>query len=267
VLDSLLTESRDPLVVLSYPAKLWWYVSFALPNALTWPIWLLAIAGAFLAWHERNRKAIALLLGATIYVLTLTVPSLYWQRWLIPMLPIGLLVASRVLWTGIDVLTESGHRWARWKTPVVISMIIVLSFLPVMNSVKYLYTRTLPNTKSLAARWFEANVPPGSRIAREWYTPMVPRNDVEVTWSRYLYQLDPLDETLAHRYDYLVTSSDAYKQFFRLADQYPERVDLYREPVEFYEALLEMDPVVEFQPEPYKTTGPIIRVYAVPASK
>jgi hypothetical protein len=264
VYRQLRLEAHGAWIPLTLPGKLWWYLSFALPNALTWPIWLLAIVGMFLVWHGRNRRAIPLLSGFIMFLLTIIVPSWYWQRWIIPLVPIGLLFAARALWTGIDALMECKPGFARWGKSVAILLITAMSIVPLKGSIRHVYLMTQPDTRTLAAQWIEANVPPGSRIARERFTPLIPGDGLFVTYIRYLYELELFDETLAPRYDYLVTSSDVYEFFFKVASLRSERVESCEEQAKFYEELFENELIAEFEPDPWKTPGPTIRIYRIP---
>jgi hypothetical protein len=76
--------------------------------------------------------------------------------------------------------------------------------------------------------------------------------------------LELFDETLAPRYDYLVTSSDVYEFFFKLASLRSERVESCEEQAKFYEELFENELIAEFEPDPWKTPGPTIRIYRIP---
>ncbi len=263
VYQNLRAEARQSLVPLTLPEKLWWYLSFALPGALTWPIWLLAIGGMFLTWHKRNKQAILLLFGFVMFLLTIMVPALYWQRWIIPLIPIGLLFAAKALWTGVDVVTEHKPERRRWTQSAAILLIIILSIIPLKETGRHTYLMTQPDTRILAAQWIEANLPAGSKIAREWYTPLIPGEGISVTYRRFLYQLGPFDETLGRQYDYLVASSYAYDIYLNLANRRPEDVASYAEPVKFYQKLFANEPVAEFKPDPWKTPGPTIRVYKI----
>ena len=260
VYRNLLHESRAAIIPLTHPGKLWWYLSFALPDALTWPVWLLAIAGMFLAWRERNKKAILLMFGFIVFLLTIVIPSRYQQRWIVAVIPVGLLFAARALWTGIDALTGYKSGLTRWGQPVAVLLISALSVVPLKESIRHVYLMTQPNTQILSTQWIEENLPPGSRIAREVNTGIIPDDDFSITFSHRLFELGPFDETLTQQYDYFVASSDGYQRFFKVADLDPERVEFYEEPLAFYEKLFENELVAEFKPDPWKTAGPMIRI-------
>ena len=261
---NLTAEARDPaataeMIPLTRPGRLWGYLSFALSDALSWPIWFLAIVGTFLVWREKNKRAILLLFGFVMFLLTIIMPRLYWQRWIIPLIPIGLLFAAKTLWTGADALAEYRQGFARWGKSVAILLIIATSLVPLKESVTHAYLMTQSDTRTLAKQWIGVNVPSGSRIVRERYTVFIPDDDFSVTFSYYLHRLGPFDETLARRYDYFVASSYAYERFFKVADLHPEKV-------EFYEKLFENELLAEFKPDPWKTSGPTIRIYRMPGN-
>jgi hypothetical protein len=184
----------------------------------------------------------------------------YWVRWVIPLIPIGLLFAARAFWTGIDALVVHRPGLERWAKLLSILMIIALSSISLKESITYVHLMTKPDTRTLAAQWLAANLPPGARVAREWYTPIIPVEGLSVTYKRYLYEWGSL-KTLEQNFDYLVTSSDAYERFFEAARLSPANVEFYKEPVEFYQKLFQVVPVAEFKPDPEKTPGPIIRIY------
>jgi hypothetical protein len=252
--DLVFHEMRPPLKPsLTLPGKLWWYLSFALPDVLTWPILLLAIAGVLLVWRERNKRATLLLFGFIMFVLTIAVPRLYEEHWLIPLIPIGLLFAAKALWTGIDALIARQGA-VRWAKPVLILLLIAASIVPLKESIEHVYLMTQPDTRILAMEWIETNLPPGSRIVREMHTAPIPGDDFSVTFTWKLFRLGPFDETLAQQYDYFITSSVIYERVFGNTDLAPEIP-------EFYTRLFEHELVVEFKPDPWKTPGPTIRIY------
>jgi hypothetical protein len=261
VFRSLQREARAPVIPLSILERLWWYLSFALPDALSWPIGLLAIVGAFLAQRARNKRAILLLVGSAAFLLTISAPRLYWQRWAAPLIPVSLLFAAGAFWTVVDRWKKQHPGFARWERPAAALLVIVLSLLPARESIRYLYTMTQPDTETLAAQWLAANAPPGSRIVREWSTAAIPSDDVSVTYSYFLSSLGPFDETLAHQYDYFVASSYAYEEFFQAAALRVENKESYEKQVEFYRQLFKNELVAQFDPDPWKTAGPTIKIY------
>jgi hypothetical protein len=256
VRQNLQSEARPPLITLTLAERLWWYLSFALPNALSWPIWPLALMGVLLLRRERNPRAFLMRFGAAVFLLTIILPQLYWQRWIAPLIPISLLFASWVLWKGIDALRDYRLEHAHWRRFITPLLIVAFSAVSLVESVRHVYLVTRPDTRILAAQWLESNVPPGSKIAREWYTPLIPGN-FSVTYRRYLFEFGPLDGILAEEYDYVITSSYAYEQFFLAADLQP---GVYDQQVRFYDSLSRSEPVAEFAPDSWTTPGPQIEI-------
>ncbi|GIW41577.1 MAG: hypothetical protein KatS3mg076_2154 [Candidatus Binatia bacterium] len=114
----------------------------------------------------------------------------------------------------------------------------------------------LPDTRTLALEWIEANLPEGAKIAREEYTPQIRPDRYRVV---YLWSLAwrPYGWYLSEGVDYLVASSHIYGRA-----QGRERLggEAARE---FYRVLEGLPLLREFRPGE-GSKGPTIRIYRVP---
>jgi 4-amino-4-deoxy-L-arabinose transferase-like glycosyltransferase len=119
------------------------------------------------------------------------------------------------------------------------------------------YTRLvmLPNTRWLAKVWIDENLPPGSRIAREFYTPPIDAERFDVVEVGYwgLIRTPQIEQ-----YDYLIASSDDFARFVSYADRYPEQASAYHRIFGRYEL------IKTFAGDWRTSTGPEIRVYRRP---
>lgn len=260
VYNSLILEARDPAVLgimnpLSLPERIGWYLSVALPSTLSWPIYLGAIAAMLLSWRASSKKAVLLLCGFSLFLLTISVPRLYWQRWIIPIIPIALLFAAKAVWTMVDFIAQHRPMSMRWEKPMAVALIIVLSVVPLHQSLRHVYRSNLPDTRTLATQWILENIPPGSRIARERFTPFIPGDAYSIKFVIHLHQLGDY-ESLSNEYNYVVVSDRNYESYFELAELHPEKV-------EFYSDLFESHLVAEFKPG-RRIVGPVIRIYRMP---
>jgi hypothetical protein len=206
-------------------------------------------------WQRQNKKAIMLAFGLLVYVLTISVPGLYWERWIIPIIPLGTLFAARLVWTLVDTLVKRRY-YQTWPASLIaVLVILTLSIIPLKETIQQACLMTYPDTRALATEWIGSHVPAGSRLVRERYTAFIPDDQISVKFSYYLYELneDDSDQTLNH-YDYAVASSWAYRRFYKAPALYPEEVT-------FYDRLFENELVAEFQPDPWKRPGPTVRIY------
>lgn len=121
------------------------------------------------------------------------------------------------------------------------------------------YTRlvTLPHTRWLAKLWIDENLPPGSRIAREFYTPPIDPQRFDVVEVGYwgLIRTPQIEQ-----YDYLIASSDDFARFVSHADRYPEQASAYHRIFGRYEL------IKTFVGDWRTSTGPEIRVYRRPGA-
>jgi len=78
-----------------------WYLGNAIPNTITWPVAILAVAGIVLVLvRRRNARQLLLLAAAAVFVVVISASDLHWERWPLPMLPLVTLFAAYALVTG-----------------------------------------------------------------------------------------------------------------------------------------------------------------------
>jgi hypothetical protein len=136
----------------------------------------------------------------------------------------------------------------------VVAMIVALALVgPASMSTALIRKLMGADTRSLALAWIDANVPAGSYIVREEYTPQPDpeRYRVEYTWS--LGFGDPRDYRRTG-VDYLVASQAVYARFLDdpLA-RYPEVAARYRD-------IFALRRVAEFVPHA-GASGPAVSIY------
>jgi 4-amino-4-deoxy-L-arabinose transferase-like glycosyltransferase len=126
-----------------------------------------------------------------------------------------------------------------------------------VRSCRYIHLINLPDTRVASLLWITENLPPGSRIGREHYTPPVEKltDDYEVVYLGY-YGLTRFPQSVAHL-DYVVLSSTDYDRFISSPEDYPREAELYQ--TFFAENQL----VKEFVPDSVTLGGPTIRIYRV----
>ncbi len=126
-----------------------------------------------------------------------------------------------------------------------------------VRSCQYIHLINLPDTRVASLLWITKNLPPGSRIGREHYTPPVEKltDDYEVVYLGYygLARSPAVIQTL----DYVILSSTDYDRFISSPEHYPREAELYQ--TFFAENRL----VKEFVPDSVTLGGPTIRIYRV----
>ena len=245
---------------LSRPGNFLWYLSQAIPEAISWPQVALVIFGVTLAWREKQNKQIALLGFVMLFLAGISLSRLHWARWTIQILPLlALFAASAMIWVSDHVTASLGLN-PRWFLGLVILGAFIAAAQPGYRLILMNIRQSNPSTRLLARQWIIENIPQQSKIAFEWYTAPLSGTDFQSTeWPSLAYDRE-LGDYLNEGYEYLVVSSAMYARFF----SEPER---YEHEVSFYKALFEGGELLK-RFKPTKTRGgPLIQIYRLQPSQ
>lgn len=249
-----------------------WYLTSAIPASITWPRYLLALAGIGLAVWRRRPQQLLLLLFVAAFLAAISLSSLHWQRWVIQILPLLALFTAAALHELALRASQRLSLGARARGAALLALVLAVSAPSLYQLGRDTHLRSRYSTRVAAREWIMRNLPYGSHIALEWYTaPLTLANFERYGWERRtgpagangftLYE----HRTLAGRtledyrregFDYLVVSDELYGRFFAEAERYPDEVA-------FYASLFERGRLVQqFEPSAERG-GPVIRVYSI----
>jgi 4-amino-4-deoxy-L-arabinose transferase-like glycosyltransferase len=244
--------------------NLWFYLFDALPSAFTWPLTLLVFVGALLTLLRGSLQARVLLAWVAAFLLLISIPSLHWDRWLIPALPVLALLAAAALHWGVDSLfalprmrrSSVAHR----ADTVFVFFAVLLLVAPLSQSVRHDISLMGVNTRLEARRWLEENAATGSLVLQETYGAPLEGIALESQEVGDFYKFDAIVEqdpdaqARLRLAEYLVASSYIYGRYYAE----PER---YADAVAWYDRLFaEGDLLVEFAPN-WQRNGPVVRIY------
>jgi hypothetical protein len=247
---------------LGFAGNLWWYVSTAMPTALTWPQMALALLGIAGIWRSRDPSALLTVLYLTTFVVGISLVGLHWARWLLPVLPLMALYAGY----GVTLLVDAavsvvGDRFRhpssvrRWRLVPALVAGLALVVVPTRSLVAAARLHSVPTTEVVAAEWITANIPAKSLIARE-------RGTAPISERRYSLMTFPMlprktvDQYVRLQVDYVLASSSNWSRFQAEKARYATEVAFYEELDR--RAVL----VKEFRPSADRG-GPVVRVYAL----
>ena len=257
-LESLQAESRSLHLGadgLTRPGNLLWYLGQAIPRALTWLQYALALAGMVIVFIRRETAQLLLVGYLGIFVALISLAALHWAHWLIPVLPILALLAA----FGLETLVRSTFRAPAAQTGALIIGTLVIAAHPAYQVILHDIRESRPSTRVQAREWALANLPAGSAITEEWYAAPLDGAPFRVTEHFTLAQGGDLEDYVREGYDYLIASSAMYGRYFDEAQRYPREVA-------FYEKLFGQGELVqEFVPGRWQA-GPTIRIYRVTES-
>jgi hypothetical protein len=215
---------------------------------LGWP--MLVTIGAGMAVAVWRRRRADLVLVAFVVPAFLAAAAIPWMddRFFVYLVPPAVVLVARLI-VGVD--NRMGrHRLARIAL-VLVALALLIADLG--RSVWHDVLLSLPDTRALAGRWFEAHLPRTTRVAMEGYFPLGVNEWPQAT---FFDPRRPLPEALAAT-DVLVTSSLEHARFFDPWLSVPADVPA------FFRALPATAPLMRtFMLAPVGFAHPDIAVYA-----
>lgn len=234
--------------------NLWWYLTDALPHAATPAHALLAVVGLVVVLRGRESRLLLLVGYAALSLAGMSLATVHWARWTIPILPVLWILAAVGLRTVVERLRPV--LGARAVAIVFAGAVAALSFAPATRVVAMSQLHAVPSTRIVAREWLLANVPPETRLAQEFYTAPLQGTHF-VPEELFALSQQPLAYYRKRRFRYLLVSSAVYERFEAEPERYAEQVAFYRDLAA--QATLRQ----EFTPSATRG-GPVIRVYELP---
>lgn len=183
------------------------------------------IIGFAVAVWKRG-TGLVVLVFALAFLTFISSLGLKWARWLIPLMPVIAMFAA----LGLVFLAETAAGIIG-KRPLGAAFGVTLTIaLALLLGGKFFVGKTpLPDTRTIARQWAVDNIPAGSRIIQEFYTPQMPVAKYRLFRFRGR-SLAPADATAYQNFipggfagestlvgiepgDYVMLSSSAYKRF------------------------------------------------------
>lgn len=224
------------------------------------------LSGLGVLWLLIKEPSKAILLLATPLLLFLFVGQykVYFPRNVVILIPYlalfgGYFVASAYAWVHAQI---SGPERASpfWQARLILLIVLVLfaaTYTQVAQSTEYVRRITLPDTRWESIVWLQENLPVGTTVGREHYTPPLEdfADEFAVTYLGYNAVAARPDEVA--KFDYMIVSAGDYVRFVNSPDTYPLEAAAY-------EAFFEENELIrEFVADGTTLNGPTIRVYRI----
>jgi hypothetical protein len=211
-------------------ANIGYYLFHALPDTLSWPGYVLAVAGIVLAVVRRDRLRLLAAVFVGAFLLLLCSADLHWQRWVIPVLPFLLLFATSAVVDGATAVARRGdpaHHDRRFVAAMGIGMLIVL-VVPAATVAFDTYATTVPTTREAMRADVVRDVPKGARVAVELKGPSLGTAG-HPTWHGYdLPKSGTVADYVAHGYHYLVVNTYLALQYRLHHERWPLHSAFYQ---------------------------------------
>ncbi|MCP3963776.1 MAG: hypothetical protein GY719_38560 [bacterium] len=226
-------------------------------QSFAWPAVLLGVAGLLLLRRGQRGRALWLLPFPVLYLWLIISMNMVVERNLYPALPpiavfLGVGIVTLAAWLG-----ERAPAFRQWLAAG-LGAVCLLPQVAAVAAQDLAYARD--STRQQAARWMHANLPYGTRIFKERYTPNLSPTAFEVGKTRWIGSYSVADLVSADL-DFVVLSSDAFDRFLRPELHFE---DYHREAEANYREIFErLELVAEYEPSRTRL-GPRILVYEVP---
>jgi hypothetical protein len=256
--ENIRTEARSTHLGadgLSRPGNFIWYFTYAIPDALTPPVAVVALAGAALALARRHLPLLLCLAYGLVFVAATSYSSLHWQRWIIPVLPIVTILAAYAVHEAVAYARERWRLPSSAAAPAIASIVAFLLIWPGVSSALHDIRDARPSTRLLAREWIVDNLPENSRIAGEWYTAPLSGTHFQYSETFSLFGDRSVDDFYNQGVRYIVSSSGIYDRYYAEPDRYAEIISRY-------DALFRQELLQEFSPSDTRG-GPVVRVYEI----
>jgi len=247
--------------IINDPWNDWWtyYIRTGLIPGLTWPVFLLSVAGLVLMPRSRGGWIVTVT-AAWLYLVFehgRAKPYPFPVRYLLPMAPLLCLSAAAALVRIAASLKRTLPSFA------VYGVCAVLFVLPPLANTLLIADEALHDTRTVAGAWMEQAIPPGSHIVVTEQPAYLP---VSHYWGREWRVFPPerIPELLSARGadppPFFVLSSFTYQRYLDHPEAAPQWTRFYRRIMSEYRL------VKEFRPRwfTYGFHSPVIRIYQPP---
>lgn len=249
-----------------------YYILESLPTYLGWLLLIVCCITIYFFFKKKEPFGIVLSIFPILYLIIIGRWEMRADRYIFPAIPILILIGSIGVMRLWDIFQKylSNHpskfyHSKIFKSSIVIIGLFILLIQPVVSDYKYLYPLGLPDTRAIAKKWINNNLPRGSVIAtgpygvefpgeNKYFMFRIPYLSYETELAAPFYDArwyEDLDLLIASDYDY---------GRFRME---PER---YQDFFGYYDTLrTRWKSVLTLQPGEDKT-GPTLWLYTCPDS-
>lgn len=262
----------------AFPFSLPTYLIASLPHAMGWPAYLLAVWGCVVLW--RRGRAERVLVGTALVIVGVNgMLKAAQERYILVAMPIlALAAAAGFEWVLGWWRARRGRRGAAAPEPetapgpstgrtsraalaVPVLLAVVAAAWPLPELAQTRETLRLPDTRHVARRWVQANVPPDAPTVLELYGPVFAEPErVFLIWPFFATQA-PLVRAAYHPefldgVRYFIQSSGISSRFESDSANYPVEVAFYR--------WLRQNGDILWSTKNEKASGPTIEVLSLP---
>ena len=211
-----------------------YYLTGAIPDAISWPAYLAALIGIVRACTSRDPRRLVLVGFLGVFLAGISASPLEWQRWIIPIVPVLLVFTAdtvmQVAAAAARLAQSHGpSRAPAWLTLVAVGAVglLAVTAVPAVSLVNLDRTETSPSTRQLMRAWIVDHVPAGARIAEEVKGPELRSAGYEALQRFDLPADGTVADYVAHGYRYFVVNAYIGLEYRLRARRFPAHAAFY----------------------------------------
>lgn len=252
-----------------------YYFRFIVTTDLAPVGFIFLLVGAILLLRTRNPINILLLTFPILFLVVISLVSLQYNRYMLPSLPFFAIVVAFGFVTTATYLVQ---KLGKYPALIVNSILLIALFFPLASTV---ITRgnelAGPDTRTIARQWIIDNLPPGSNIMMEFYSPQLPFGmfnyygghwSGETTLTLLVPEEFSTDFVIARNLIANISADQAFSKnidyviMTEIYERYVDDEERYSYEIQNYETLMERGELIyEIMPIPAYQSGPPISIY------
>ncbi len=215
-----------------------WY----LKNSLQWGIGgvffelFAAIGLLFIIYQKPRIRHLLFISFPILFFLIIGCAKLRWHRWLIPVLPFEAIFFGVGFYFSYQYLSKiRKNQYFRLQIIGILIVALITASYPILkHNVERAKRLTRTDTRTLSKDWVETNLPQGSTIAYEFYTPHLHKrqkrkfNLIKINWPKRIVS-KPISAYKKMSVDYIIISSYVKNKMDKEPDKYPLEISRYKE--------------------------------------
>ena len=188
---------------------------------------ILAIAGMARGLIRRDKVSILLSVFPVIYFVFIASFTVRNDRTFLPLAPFVALFAASFLVYVYDSIQQVDGRMARFAALLALLAVVLVAIgPPAYRSFAHAIELTKPDGRDAAQVWIEENLPAGSRITLEGYTPYVSPGAYVVNGVTMMIE-HPLEWYIDQEAEYLVFGQEMFGRYYKDPERYGEEIARY----------------------------------------
>lgn len=203
-----------------------WYLHYAWTEE--GPLMAVGAVAMFFAFRRRDDRLTILTSFPLVYFTFISLFQVRNGRTFLPVTPFVFLLALGFLMELAGRIRELPAGWKRVTASTALALSLVAGIaLPLVRALEFDRTLTAVDSRETSRVWIEENLPVGSHIALESYSPYLSRDRYQLEFVQLAAEQPP-DWYTGKGVQYVVFSEGMYGRYLRDPERYPERLAEYR---------------------------------------